>query len=130
MPGGSEAAYNKSMSSYRQLWTLAPNYVQSHHQAGLVHLKMGSDHRRQFDELRTHGRMADAQVELQKAKTSWGDALVEFHKYHEIDPVFEPKLFAYGLGSSPVGRISSSLKTTQRWRNTIYPWPRPLIMNH
>lgn len=80
---------DKGMTEYNRLWKLAPNYVQSHHQAGLVHLRAGQDARRQFEELRAQGRLAEAQGAFERAKAMWQKALYYFWKYHLIDPVFE-----------------------------------------
>src|SRR5262249_44091837 len=68
-----------------------PNYVQSHHQAGLVYLKKGQDDRKLFDDLRSKpGAQAEASQALAKTKADWEQALVYFQHYHGLDPVFEP----------------------------------------
>lgn len=93
LPGDVE----KAMQEYRRVWAIAPNYVQSHHQAGLVYLKKGQDDRRLLDQLRSR---PDAQAEaarvLADVKTDWGQALAFFHKYHGLDPVFEPNYARQG----------------------------------
>ncbi|MDI6756764.1 MAG: tetratricopeptide repeat protein, partial [Endomicrobiia bacterium] len=64
----------RSISKYEDVWTLAPNYVQSYHQAGLVHLKLG-------DYYRQTGDMA-------RARKEWDRAIYKFERYHAIDPIF------------------------------------------
>ncbi len=64
----------RSISKYRDVWKLAPNYVQSHHQAGIVYMKLGSYFREKGDE--------------QSALLYWNKALESFWKYHKIDPIF------------------------------------------
>jgi tetratricopeptide (TPR) repeat protein len=81
---------DRAMNEYQRVWAIAPNYVQTHHQAGLVYLKKGQDDRRQYDELRSQGKMAEANIALQQTEADWNQALFYFKKYHDIDPVFEP----------------------------------------
>ncbi|MCB4792702.1 MAG: O-antigen ligase family protein [Elusimicrobia bacterium] len=79
---------NRSIGKYKDVWKLAPNYVQSHHQAGLIYLKWGEDVERMAQEAQKKGDNAKA-AELNKQKVEiWDKALHEFHLYQEIDPVF------------------------------------------
>ncbi len=64
----------RSIDKYDDLRRIAPNYVQMHHQVGLVYLKLG-------DWARNQGSM-------EKAKEYWQKALENFEKYRAIDPVF------------------------------------------
>jgi putative inorganic carbon (HCO3(-)) transporter len=64
----------RSVSKYEDVWSLAPNYVQSHHQAGLVYLKLGD--------------MSRAQNNPAKMTEYWNKAIDQFEKYHKIDPIF------------------------------------------
>jgi len=64
----------RSLSKYQDVWTLAPNYVQSHHQAGLLYLKLGETYRSRGD--------------MEKAKYYWHEAVRRFEMYHMIDPIF------------------------------------------
>ncbi len=64
----------RSMSKYEDVWKIAPNYVQSHHQAGLVYLKLGD--------------MAKAKGDIELAKKYWEKAIYRFERYHLIDPIF------------------------------------------
>ncbi len=64
----------RSIAKYEDVWKLAPNYVQSHHQAGVVYLKLGA----YFKNLGN----------VEKANYYWNKALECFWKYHKIDPIF------------------------------------------
>ena len=66
--------YERAMDSYEHVRSIAPNYVQMHHQVGLLYMKM-------HDHLRAQGREKEAQEFLDKA-------LVRFDLYENLDPVF------------------------------------------
>lgn len=83
-PGDMELA----IDNYKDVWKLAPDYVQSHHQAGLIFLKAGEDEKRLEDEARAKGDKKAALAHENKKKDLWNMALGEFRKYEEIDPIF------------------------------------------
>jgi tetratricopeptide (TPR) repeat protein/O-antigen ligase len=64
----------RSISKYQDVWKLAPNYVQSHHQAGVVYMKLGTYFKNNGD--------------IQKSVYYFNKALECFWKYHKIDPIF------------------------------------------
>jgi tetratricopeptide (TPR) repeat protein/O-antigen ligase len=64
----------RSISKYQDVWKLAPNYVQSHHQAGVVYMKLGTYFKNNGD--------------TQKTVYYFNKALEYFWKYHKIDPIF------------------------------------------
>ncbi|HNT97457.1 MAG TPA: tetratricopeptide repeat protein [Elusimicrobiales bacterium] len=66
--------YERAMDSYEHVRSIAPNYVQMHHQVGLLYMKM-------HDHLRAQGREKEAQEFLDKA-------LARFGLYENLDPVF------------------------------------------
>ncbi|OGR92093.1 MAG: hypothetical protein A2992_08630 [Elusimicrobia bacterium RIFCSPLOWO2_01_FULL_59_12] len=82
--------YERAVNEYGRTWAIAPNYVQSHHQAGLVHLKKGADDKAAADQARASGQAALANQMLMEVEKDWAKALFYFQKYHDIDPVFEP----------------------------------------
>lgn len=82
--------YERAMNEYARAWAIAPNYVQSHHQAGLVHLKKGADDKAMADAARQKGQTDLANKMYQEVEKDWLKALFYFQKYHDIDPVFEP----------------------------------------
>ena len=90
--------FENAMTEYRRVWKIAPNYVQSHHQAGLVYLKKGQDDRKRFEDLRNKlaGNPGDRSLQAQTGQalaevtSDFQNALMYFHKYHGLDPVFEP----------------------------------------
>lgn len=78
----------RAIKKYGDVWKLAPNYVQSHHQAGMIYFKWGTDEKNRADQARQKGDMAAAAAH-EKAKIDlWQKAIAEFEKYRTIDPVF------------------------------------------
>lgn len=78
----------RSIQKYEDVWKLAPDYVQSHHQAGLIYLKWGEDEKRKAEEARKRGDNKAA-AEHDKLKIEvFKKALAEFEKYRMLDPIF------------------------------------------
>jgi tetratricopeptide (TPR) repeat protein len=71
--------WNKSLDAYEKVKAFAPNYVQTHHQVGLVYLKMGE--------------MESSMGSKEKAEEYWQKALENFNLYHQLDPVFPPNYY-------------------------------------
>lgn len=71
--------WDKSLKAYEKVKDFAPNYVQTHHQVGLVFLKKGELERSQ-------GRM-------EESNRYWDLALKNFALYHRLDPVFPPNYY-------------------------------------
>lgn len=71
--------WDASLDAYKRVKAFAPNYVQTHHQVGLVHLKTGE--------------MLTAIGEKEKADDQWQLALTHFALYHNLDPVFPPNYY-------------------------------------
>ncbi|MFA6317929.1 MAG: tetratricopeptide repeat protein, partial [Elusimicrobiota bacterium] len=74
--------YERALDAYDGVRRLAPNYVQHHHQVGVLHLKMA-------EHLNNTGRSAEAEKYLDRA-------LTRFKLYEAIDPVFAPNFFRMG----------------------------------
>ncbi len=68
--------WDKAEAAYQDTKNMAPNYVQTHHQLGLLYVK------------RAEQAMAWGDVAL--AKENYAKALANFRKYMLIDPVFPP----------------------------------------
>lgn len=66
--------YERAMGAYEKVRNIAPNYVQMHHQVGLLYMKMADHYRKQ-------GK-PDVMREYQDK------ALARFNLYHNLDPVF------------------------------------------
>lgn len=66
--------WNEALKFYDQVKSFAPNYVQTHHQVGMIYLKMGDVQYQQ-------GHSAEAQ-------TFYTEALKHFRLYEMLDPVF------------------------------------------
>ncbi|MBI5624975.1 MAG: tetratricopeptide repeat protein [Elusimicrobia bacterium] len=74
--------YERALEAYDGVRRLAPNYVQHHHQVGVLHLKMA-------EEMMKTGRPQEAEKYLDRAMT-------RFKLYEAIDPVFPPNFFRMG----------------------------------
>ncbi len=74
--------YERAIDAYDDVRRLAPNYVQHHHQVGVLHMKMAEWHT-------TNGRPKEAEV-------YWQRALTRLRLYQAIDPVFPPNHFRMG----------------------------------
>ncbi|MFN0117930.1 MAG: tetratricopeptide repeat protein [Elusimicrobiota bacterium] len=68
--------WDKSEAAYDRTKALAPNYVQTHHQVGLLYLK--------------EGEVADNWGEKAKADELYAKAYKSFELYSMIDPIFPP----------------------------------------
>jgi len=79
---------DRALNKYRDVWRLAPNYVQSHHQAGLIYLKWGEDEKRLGDAARSRGDIAAATLHEERMRDKWQKAIKQFEEYHAIDPIF------------------------------------------
>lgn len=71
--------WKKSLDAYGKVKAFAPNYVQTHHQVGLVYLKMGE--------------MESSVGSKEKAEEYWQKALKNFNLYRQLDPVFPPNYY-------------------------------------
>lgn len=69
-----EEYWKKSLESYEGVKAFAPNYVQTHHQVGLIQTKRGD--------------LETAWGDKEKAESHWIEALKNFELYHQLDPVF------------------------------------------
>jgi superkiller protein 3 len=72
----SQEMWDKAEGAYRKTKDLAPNYVQTHHQMGLLYTK--------------RAEQALQWGESQKANEYYQKALENFRLYHRLDPVFPP----------------------------------------
>lgn len=66
--------FERAMEAYARVRTIAPSYVQMHHQVGVLYLKMAEHLRRQGAR--------------EEAERFYDRALQRFQLYHELDPVF------------------------------------------
>jgi tetratricopeptide (TPR) repeat protein len=74
-----EEMWFKSLATYDRVKKFAPNYVQTHHQVGLVYLKLGE--------------MEKSQGNEKKAQEYWDLAMKNFLLYRNLDPVFPPNYY-------------------------------------
>jgi tetratricopeptide (TPR) repeat protein len=68
--------WDKAEQAYTATKSLAPNYVQTHHQVGLLFMK--------------RAEAAQAWGDLSKSQTYYDEALRNFELYRMLDPVFPP----------------------------------------
>lgn len=66
--------FERALSMYEKVRSMAPNYVQMHHQVGVLYMKM-------YDYLIRQGKVEEAKKYLDKA-------MHRFHLYQNLDPVF------------------------------------------
>ncbi|MBN1622694.1 MAG: O-antigen ligase family protein [Endomicrobiales bacterium] len=83
-----EGDAERSINKYKDVWSLAPNYVQSRHQAGLIYLKWGQDEQAKAQAAKSKGELEKAQQHENKKMELWNKALYEFERYRTIDPIF------------------------------------------
>ncbi len=74
-PGELRTDYDRAIAAYEKARSMAPNYVQMHHQVGIMYMKM-------YDYLVKNGRADEAAKYLDKA-------MARFALYEEIDPVYD-----------------------------------------
>lgn len=74
-----ETYWRRSLSAYDRVKAFAPNYVQTHHQVGLIYLKLAD--------------METVWGRKDKAEPYWQDALKNFALYRQLDPVFPPNYY-------------------------------------
>ncbi|MCX5789986.1 MAG: tetratricopeptide repeat protein [Elusimicrobia bacterium] len=74
--------FERAQEAYDQVRSRAPNYVQMHHQVGVLYMKYG-------DWLMGQGR-------VEEANKAFDTSLVRFQMYRNIDPVFPPNYFRMG----------------------------------
>ena len=115
--------FERAMEAYDQVRSKAPNYVQMHHQVGVLYLKRS-------DWERSQGREAEAEKYLDLA-------LEHFKLYEMHDPVFEPNYFRIGqiqmarkqydaaietyknMIEAPKCDVPDSWEQNERWRRTL-----------
>ncbi|HNW44926.1 MAG TPA: tetratricopeptide repeat protein, partial [Elusimicrobiales bacterium] len=73
-PGEMFTDFERAIKAYEKVRSIAPNYVQMHHQVGIMYIKM-------HDYLLKSGKPAEAEKYLDKA-------LARFQLYENIDPVY------------------------------------------
>ncbi|MBU2614470.1 MAG: O-antigen ligase family protein, partial [Elusimicrobia bacterium] len=91
----------RSISKYQDCWTLAPNYVQSHHQAGLLYLKLGETYR--------------SNNQMDKAREAWKESIKRFEMYHQIDPIFAQNYYRLAYVYIQMGDLKKAEETY--WRH-------------
>jgi O-antigen ligase/tetratricopeptide (TPR) repeat protein len=97
--------YERAMDAYDHVQSIAPNYVQMHHQVGTLYLKM-------HDHLMRQGKTKEAQEYLDRA-------LARYTLYENLDPVYSPNYFR----KAQVYIMRKDLKSAEReYSNNVSAW--------
>jgi len=94
----------RSLEQYDKVKYLVPNYVQVHHQVGLVYLKLG-EYYTQLDD-------------KQKARESYLKAIDNFEKYRTIDPIFDQNYYRMAYVYIKLGDTKKAEETYLAHLNT------------
>jgi|GEM_PF-297489 len=94
-----EENWQKALDTYTEVKKFAPNYVQTHHQVGLVYLKMGE--------------MFNTWGQKEKAKENWEKAIVHFKLYQQLDPVFPGNYYRQAYTHYMLGETNEAEKNYQ-----------------
>jgi len=89
----------RALAKFSDVWRIAPNYVQSHHQGGVMYTRLA-------DYYRSQGNEADALKYYQKA-------LERYWQYHYIDPIFAPNYYRLAEVYHKIGRTDMVEKMYQ-----------------
>lgn len=92
-PGQIRDDFERTLAAYDDVAKIAPNYVQMHHQRGLVYLKMGDRLMQMAGQAQAQGNKAEAARYIVQAREEWKQALHYFQMYFNLDPVFPPNYF-------------------------------------
>jgi tetratricopeptide (TPR) repeat protein/O-antigen ligase len=85
--------YERAHEAYAQVRSKAPNYVQMHHQVGVLYMKRGQHERNLAANLQKAGKHAEAKVKLQESESYLDKALEYFALYRSHDPVFSANYY-------------------------------------
>ncbi|PKM97084.1 MAG: hypothetical protein CVU79_10090 [Elusimicrobia bacterium HGW-Elusimicrobia-3] len=97
--------YERAMDSYEYVRSIAPNYVQMHHQVGNLYLKM-------HDHLMRQGKQKEAAEFLDKA-------LARYNLYEHLDPVYSPNYFR----KAQIYIMRQDFKSAEReYQNNVSAW--------
>ena len=77
-----------ALEEYRNLWKLAPNYVQSKFLVGIVYLKAWIGFNNQVNEFHQKNDKENEQKAIQNRENCFALAVRYFNEYKQIDPVY------------------------------------------
>jgi tetratricopeptide (TPR) repeat protein/O-antigen ligase len=107
--------WKKSEDAYNDTKRLAPNYVQTHHQVGLLNVK--------------RAEQANVWGEMELSKIYYEDALRNFYLYKMLDPVFPPNydrivqiLLMQGKINESIDLYKEALFNNEVMAQTIHKW--------
>ncbi|MDD2804597.1 MAG: O-antigen ligase family protein [Elusimicrobiales bacterium] len=97
--------FERAMEAYEYVRSIAPNYVQMHHQVGTLYMKM-------HDHLARQGKQKEAQEYLDMA-------LARYNLYENLDPVYQPNYYR----KAQVYIMRNDLKSAEReYKNNVEAW--------
>ena len=104
-PGEPRTDFDRAMAAYEKVRSIAPNYVQMHHQVGIMYMKMR-------DYMIKNGRAPEADQYLDKA-------LARFRLYENIDPVFAMNYYH----KAQIYYIRHDLPAAEKeYEHNLYAW--------
>jgi len=97
--------FERAMEAYEYVRSIAPNYVQMHHQVGTLYMKM-------HDHMARQGKQKEAQQYLDMA-------LARYNLYENLDPVYQPNYYR----KAQVYIMRNDLKSAEReYKNNVEAW--------
>ncbi len=103
--GEARTDFDRAMASYAQVRSIAPNYVQMHHQVGTLYMKMA-------DYMSRQGKTAEAQQYLDRA-------LAAFNMYENLDPVYPLNYYR----KAQIYVMRQDFKSAEReYEHNLYAW--------
>jgi len=103
--------WNKSIAAYADTLRLAPNYVQTHHQVGMVYQKWGDFLVNLAPQAERYGYSELGAQYREEARKHWEQALKYFKLYQMIDPVFDQNYYRLAQTYITLGRLKEAEET-------------------
>jgi len=99
----------KALEEYKNLWKLAPNYVQSKFLVGIVYLKAWVGFNNQVNEFHQKNDRENEQKAMQSRENSFALAVKYFNEYKMIDPIYPETYYRLAWLYLQYGRYQDAL---------------------
>lgn len=100
--------WNKSMAAYDQTKALGPNYVQMHHQVGMIHHKWADYFNNLVPLAERYGKKELAAEYRKNSKDHLLEALKNYQLYQKIDPVFDQNFYRQAQAYIQLGDLDKA----------------------
>lgn len=100
--------WNKAIDAYADTRKLAPNYVQMHHQVGIVYQKWGDFLVNLAPLADRYGHPQLAAQYREESRKHWEQSLEYFKLYRKIDPVFDQNYYRLAQSYMALGRLKEA----------------------